>query len=68
MSLSRSGFASGFHSNRKYFWNYSIGKHFSKLEDNRWFIGVIQGSVRSFKLAVDSKHILTQIILSSMFS
>jgi hypothetical protein len=60
LSLSRSSHAAGFPSKKKYFWNYNIGKHFSKLEDSRWFVGVLQGSVRSFKMTLDGTLLLRQ--------
>lgn len=67
LSLSRSSHAAGTNSKKKFFWNYNIGKHFEKLEDNRWFVGLIQGSIRSFKISVTGKNSHIKALPSSIF-
>ena len=37
------------------------------MEDSLWFVGVIQGSVRSFKIVVDGSSFTIQATLSSIF-
>jgi hypothetical protein len=53
LSLSRTSHAKGLPGKKKFFWNYNIAQNITKLSDKRWFVGLIQGSIRCFKVILE---------------
>jgi hypothetical protein len=50
LSLSKQGFAKGFPSRASFFWNLNMGQQLLQLQDKGWFIGLMQGAIRHFKV------------------
>lgn len=57
LSLSRQAFAKGFATRGSYHWNLNMGQQLLDLQDKGWFIGLMQGSVKHFKVFLQGRRV-----------
>jgi hypothetical protein len=55
LSLSRQAYAKGFTTKGKYQWNLFLSKKLLQLQDKSWFVGIIQGSIKTFQVFLQGK-------------
>lgn len=57
LSLSRQAYAKGYPTRGKYHWNLNMSRKLLQLQDKGWFIGLMQGSVKYFKVFLQGKKL-----------
>lgn len=53
LTLSREAYSEGYPTKLKYAWNLHMGKALLKLNDRAWFSGMMQGSIKYFKVYLE---------------
>jgi hypothetical protein len=64
LSLTRSSHSLGLPTKKKFLWNKNIGKNLEKLGEKRWFVGLIQGSIRTFKVTLEGGAVLDYTLIT----
>lgn len=55
LTLSKTAYAEGYPSRLKYAWNIAMAKKLLHLQERSWFVVLLQGSIRSFKVYLQGK-------------
>ena len=58
LTLSREAYSEGYPTKLKYAWNLHMGKALLKLNDRAWFGGLMQGSIKYFKVYLEGIYSL----------
>ncbi len=57
LSLSRQAYAKGYPTKGKYHWNINMSKSLLQLQDKAWFVGLMQGSIKTFKSFIQGRKL-----------
>lgn len=57
LSLSREAYAKGYSTRGPFQWNLNMSKRILQLQDQGWFIGLMQGSIRAFQVFLQGRKV-----------